>query len=80
MTKQEEALAFIQANNAHGGYDSILADYEAGKIDIGLLTFTDQRGLELLKDNNILGRFDDLIATAEGLRKQPVIYISPKAA
>ena len=76
MQTTQAALDFIQQNNQDGTYNSILADHDAGKIDIGLLSFDDQRGLELLRDNNILGRFDELITLAEYLRA-PVVYIVP---
>jgi hypothetical protein len=75
MTNESAAVAMLAAANTDGRYDALIADISAGKIKAGVLTFENQRALELMKDNNILGRFNDLISQAEALMAEPVVYV-----
>jgi hypothetical protein len=75
MTEPSAAVALLAAANTGGQYDSLIADISEGRIKAGVLTFDNQRALELMKDNNILGRFDDLIAQAEMLMAEPIVYV-----
>lgn len=75
MTDESAAVALLAAANTDGQFDALIADITVGKIKAGVLTFSDQRGLELAKANNTLGRYDDLIAQAEALMAEPVVYV-----
>jgi hypothetical protein len=63
---QQAARDFVIANNDEGQMEHTLTNLEAGLYaDFGIIQFDNQRALELLKDNNVLGRFNDVIALCE---------------
>jgi hypothetical protein len=63
---QEAARAFVIANNDEGQMEHTLTNIDSDRYaDFGIIQFDNQRALELLKDNNILGRFNDIIALCE---------------
>lgn len=78
MPNEEEALAYMRENNATGVYDQTLADYAAGKINVGIIRDTGP-SIHLLHRENFLGRFDKLIEQAEAAVQQPVIFFTPRA-
>lgn len=78
MTNQEDALAYMRANNETGVYDQTLADYAAGKINVGIIRYLGP-SLHVLKQANVLGKYDDIIKQAEISIAQPVIYFTPRA-
>lgn len=78
MPNEEEALAYMRANNETGVYDQTLADYADGKINVGIIRDTGP-SIHLLRRENFLGRFDKLIEQAEQAVQQPVIFFTPRA-
>lgn len=78
MSNEADALAYMRENNVEGVYDQTLADYAAGKINVGIIRNTGP-SIHLLRRENFLGRFDSIIEQAEAAVAQPCIYFTPRA-
>jgi hypothetical protein len=78
MTNQEDALAYLRANNPDGAVDNVIADIEAGRLKAGILRLgkESQSAIEHLRAGNVLGRFDPVLRVVDQLVAEPVVYVS----